>query len=219
MKYCDISRPGYATFEDKKAFRKVIKKAKIAFYRKIMDEAASAKDVFVMAKWHKSRGKFTSPPLKDPNDPDGPFAQSPESKGDFQARCLLANQSEIEDIPLTSPAVASTSLPFPKLTSEEISRSNVRAGNTTPGKDRIPIAVLRLAWPQIADLVQDLLQACLDTGHHSKCFRTTILAIIEKGRMVQWYTVLAVLPSRVWAALTHAPPETGESWFESSKTR
>ncbi|KAI1006406.1 hypothetical protein K3495_g1816 [Podosphaera aphanis] len=32
-------------------------------------------------------------------------------------------------------------------------------------------------------------------------------------RVVQWYTVLAVLPSRLWAASTHAPAETGESWF------
>ena len=38
------------------------------------------------------------------------------------------------------------------------------------------------------------------------------------GQMVQWYTVRAVLPSRVWAAWTCAPIETGESWFESSKT-
>lgn len=177
-KHRDISRTGYATFEDKKAFRKVIKKAKIAFYRKIMDEAASAKDVFNIAKWHKSRGKFTSPPLKDPNDPDGPLALSPESKGDLLARCLLANQSEVEDIPLTSPAVANASLPFPKLTSE-LSRAIVGANNTPPGKDRIPTAVLRLAWPKIADLVLDLFQACLDTGHHPKCFRTAILAIIE----------------------------------------
>ncbi|KAI0994497.1 hypothetical protein K3495_g13685 [Podosphaera aphanis] len=145
-----------------------------------MDEAASAKDIFNIAKWHKSRGKFTSPPLEDPNDPDGPPAQSPESKGDLLARCLLANQSEVEDIPLTSPAVASTPLPFPKLTSEELSRAIVRASNTTPGEDRIPTAVLRLAWPQISDLVLDLFQACLDTGHHPKCFRTAILAIIEK---------------------------------------
>ena len=40
----------------------------------------------------------------------------------------------------------------------------------------------------------------------------------ELGRMVVWYTVRAVLPSRVWVAEAHAPLETGESWFESSKT-
>ncbi|KAI1005358.1 hypothetical protein K3495_g2857 [Podosphaera aphanis] len=36
----------------------------------------------------------------------------------------------------------------------------------------------------------------------------------RQGRMVVWYTVRAVLPSRVWAAWTHAPLEIGESWFE-----
>ena len=44
------------------------------------------------------------------------------------------------------------------------------------------------------------------------------IAMIEMGRMVVWYTVRAVLPSRVWVAEAHAPLETGESWFESSKT-
>ena len=40
----------------------------------------------------------------------------------------------------------------------------------------------------------------------------------KESRMVVWYTVRAVLPSRVWVAEAHAPLETGESWFESSKT-
>ena len=31
----------------------------------------------------------------------------------------------------------------------------------------------------------------------------------DEGRIVQWYTVRAVLPSRVWVAWTHAPLETG----------
>ncbi|KAI1007244.1 hypothetical protein K3495_g977 [Podosphaera aphanis] len=80
-----------------------------------MDEAANAKTVFSIAKWHKSRGQFISSSLKDPNDPDRPVA---ESKGDLLARCLLFNQSEVEDIPLSSQAVASNPLPFLKVTSE-----------------------------------------------------------------------------------------------------
>ncbi|KAI0993803.1 hypothetical protein K3495_g14382 [Podosphaera aphanis] len=40
----------------------------------------------------------------------------------------------------------------------------------------------------------------------------------SRGRMVVWYTFRAILPSRVWVAEAHAPLETGESWFESSKT-
>ena len=46
----------------------------------------------------------------------------------------------------------------------------------------------------------------------------TINTYPVSGRMVVWYTVRAVLPSRVWVAEAHAPLETGESWFESSKT-
>lgn len=76
--------------------------------------------------------------------------------------------------------MSSTSFPFPVLTPEEISGAILGAGNTTPGKDRIPTAVLRLAWPHISDTVPSLFQACIDIGHHPQCFRTTILAIIGK---------------------------------------
>ncbi|KAI0991860.1 hypothetical protein K3495_g16327, partial [Podosphaera aphanis] len=76
--------------------------------------------------------------------------------------------------------VPRAALPFPELTLSEISRAILGAGNTTPGKDQIPTAVLRLAWPLISELILDLFQACIDTGYHPKCFRTAIVAIIEK---------------------------------------
>lgn len=66
----------------------------------------------------------------------------------------------------------------------EITNAILGAGNTTPGKDQIPTAVLRLAWPVISDLVRDLFQACIDVGHHPKCFRIAIVAIIGKPNKV-----------------------------------
>ncbi|KAI0998731.1 hypothetical protein K3495_g9465 [Podosphaera aphanis] len=42
--------------------------------------------------------------------------------------------------------------------------------------------IQRVVLVKWEDLVKDLFQACLDTGHHPKCFRTAILAIIEKPK-------------------------------------
>ena len=99
---------------------------------------------------------------------------------DLLARNLLTNQSEVDDIPLDSPAVAISSPPFPNLTTKEVSKAILSAGNTTPGNDQIATAFLRLAWPHISATILDLFQKCLDIGHHPKVFRTAIVAIIAK---------------------------------------
>ncbi|KAI0997513.1 hypothetical protein K3495_g10676 [Podosphaera aphanis] len=98
------------------------------------------------------------------------------------ARNLLTNHSDIEDIPFNAPTVAHKALPFPEIKASEVSNTILGAGNTTTGKDQIPTLILRLAWPHISALVHDLFQACLDNGHHPKCFRTTIVAIIAKPK-------------------------------------
>ncbi|KAI0999012.1 hypothetical protein K3495_g9183 [Podosphaera aphanis] len=89
-----------------------------------------------------------------------------------------------EDITLSTPTTARTTLPFSEITASEVSNAILGAGNTTPGKDQIPTGVLRLAWPLISTLVHELSQACLDTGYHPKFFRTATVAIIAKTNKV-----------------------------------
>ncbi|KAI0998011.1 hypothetical protein K3495_g10178 [Podosphaera aphanis] len=83
-------------------------------------------------------------------------------------------------MPLTSPAVAGVALPILELTLDELSNAVLNARNTTPGKDGIPAAVFRLAWPHISRLILELFQSCIDTGHHPQCFRTAIVIVIGK---------------------------------------
>ena len=99
---------------------------------------------------------------------------------DLLAQNLLTSQPEVDDIPLDSPAVAISSLPFPNLTTKEVSKAILSAGNTTLGNDQILTAILRLAWPHILATVLDLFQKCLDIDHHPKDFRIVIVAIIAK---------------------------------------
>lgn len=172
---------GFITDEAKKLLRKVTRQAKKSFYKKRLDEAATSKDVFDIAKWHKSTGSFRCPPLRDPSRPQGPLATSLEAKRDVLARNLLQNVAEASDIPLTAAAAPTiTTLPFPPITKQEVEKSILGAGNTTPGKDEIPTAVLRLGWPLLKEHVLKLFQACLQTGYHPSCFRTAILAILSK---------------------------------------
>lgn len=183
-RFKDISRYRTPTRDDRKAFRKVVKYAKASFFAKKLDEARNAKDAYEISKWHKSRGNFRTPPLVDPLNPKNEPAQTLEDKRDVIARNLLCNQSGTEDISYTAPTVSITTLPFPHITEAEVTRAILGVGTSTPGEDGISTAILRLAWPQISSTVINIFQSCLEVGYHPRCFRTAILAIIEKPNKI-----------------------------------
>jgi ribonuclease HI len=164
----------------KKDLRRAVRRAKQQFWQDKLEKATQAKDVFNMSKWHKSTGSFQTPPLKDPFHPNQPLATTLPEKRAVLARNLLQNPSEVEDIPLNSPAVPSAALPFPTILITDVERAILQTGNTAPGADEISTGVLQAAWPLVRDSILQLFQGCLRLGHHPKCFRQAILAIIQK---------------------------------------
>jgi hypothetical protein len=135
-----------------------------------------------MSKWHKSTGSFQTPPLRDPLSPELPPATTLLAKRAVLARNLLQNQAEAGDIPLDSPAVPQTALPFPEITITDIERTVLQTRNTSPGADEVPTTIPQLAWPQIKLRVLQLYQGCLQLCHQTKCFRQAILAILQKPK-------------------------------------
>lgn len=163
-----------------KGLRNAVRTAKRAFWREKIDNVTSAKEVFDMSKWHKSTGSYRSPPLKDLRFPDDPPASSLSAKRDVLVGNLLQNMAEVGDIPANSPAVPRGSLSFFKPTLEDIQEAILRANNTAPGADEITTRILQAAWPLIKTLVLSLFQGCLQIGHHPECFRSAVLAILQK---------------------------------------
>ncbi|EED11470.1 polymerase, putative [Talaromyces stipitatus ATCC 10500] len=142
--------------------------------------------VFDISKWHKSRGSYRSPPLKDPLRPDNPPAVSVQEKRDLLVRNLLQNTTEAGDIPLDCPAVPTTTLPFPEITMAQVEKSILKARNTAPGEDELQTNILKTAWPLIKDKILFLFQGCLRLGYHPKCFRHAILTILQKPSKEDW---------------------------------
>jgi hypothetical protein len=178
---CSQTRQLYRTGEcTRRDLRHAIRRAKRQFWQSKLDAAVQSKEVFNMSKWHRSTGSYRSPPLRDPSSPDQPPAVSLPDKRAVLVRNLLQNTAEAGDIPLDTPAVPSTSLPFPDVLDTDVERAILRTGNTAPGLDEIPTCILQIAWPLIKHLVCQLFQDCLRIGYHPKCFRQAILAIIQK---------------------------------------
>jgi hypothetical protein len=109
-----------------------------------------------MSKWHRSTGSYRSPPLRDPSSPDQPPAVSLPDKRAVLVRNLLQNTAEAGDIPLDTPVVLSTSLPFLDVLDTDVERAILRTGNTAPGLDEILTCILQTAWPLIKHLVCQL---------------------------------------------------------------
>lgn len=164
----------------KKEYRKIIKKAKEAFFRAKVEHASTSKDIFAVTKWHKSRGTYRSTPLVDPRNPERPLATTTEEKRQVLLNNLLSNPTEVCDIPFQAPTVPIRSVPFPTLTLQEIQNSLLRAGNTAPGSDEIPTCILKIAWPLIKESICVLFSGCLSIGHHPKCFRNATVVILQK---------------------------------------
>src|SRR5438045_1509558 len=160
--------------------RDTVRKAKRQYWEKKLDSAQEIKDVFGMTKWHKTTSAYCSPPFTDPQNLHLGLAASMEEKQDILVRNLLTNTAKAGDIPFNSPTMATRKINSPPITVADICKAILKAGNTAPGLDEIPTAVLKVAWPLIETRVHILFQACLDHGHHPAAFRTAILAIIPK---------------------------------------
>jgi hypothetical protein len=109
-------------------------------------------------KWHQSIRIYKSPPLKDPQYPENPPARSLEEKRNLLVSKLLINSAKARDISDTCPTAATRSINFPLITSEDVRKLVLEAGNTAPGADEIPTVILQAAWPLINNKVLVLFQ-------------------------------------------------------------
>ena len=95
-----------------------------------------------MTKWHQSTGIYRSPLLKDPSHLDNSPAKSIEEKRELLVAELLTSKAEAGDIPSDTPTAATRHIDFPLITAEDARKTVIEAGNTAPGADEVPTAIL-----------------------------------------------------------------------------
>ncbi|OHW96943.1 endonuclease reverse transcriptase [Colletotrichum incanum] len=157
-----------------------LRRSKDTYWRGKIAAASTGKDVFEMVGWHKAKGSFQTPPLRDRSNPTTLTSQ-PKEKRDLFARILLRNAAISADIPAETPGPRlEANLPFPRVTKDEVQTSIFSARSTTPGSDGITTAVLKTAWPVIEDIVFWLYSGCVREGWHPTCFKEAILVILPK---------------------------------------
>src|SRR5271165_482717 len=98
-----------------------------------------------MTKWHKLTGAYCSPLFIDLQNLSIGLVADIDKKRNILVCNLLTNTAEVGDIPFDLPTTATCNIEFPPVTVTDIRKSILGAGNTTPGLDEIPTAILKAA--------------------------------------------------------------------------
>jgi hypothetical protein len=89
--------------------------------------------------------RIPEPPSKDPQHLEKPPAKSLEEKRELLVSKLLTNKAEAGDIPFDTPTAATRKIDFPPISTEDVRKAVIEAGNTAPGVDEVPTAILQAA--------------------------------------------------------------------------
>lgn len=162
--------------EAKKTLRKVVKQL---YYQKVISDLDS-KTVFKAIRWPNSIRRYTTPPIELA---DGTLATSNQEK-----------QYALKTALLTPPVIPETAEPEPivnletesrigiaawkSLTLQEVELAILHTGNTSPGVDEIPAAIIRKCWLTYKKEITWLFSLCLEEGYHPAAFKTAILCAL-----------------------------------------
>jgi ribonuclease HI/endonuclease/exonuclease/phosphatase family metal-dependent hydrolase len=171
----NIAEEGDDVREADKKFRKLLHKVRGSHFSSLIANVSDSKDLFKMAKWGNSTGRFGATVLKDPQ---GKLHVSATERAELLRSTHLPNDRSAEDIePMPSRDPREN---WKDVTRHEVEQAMLHAKNTAPGEDEIAPNVYKRAWPFVGELITRFFQVCLRRGYHPKPFRSARICVINK---------------------------------------
>jgi len=164
----------------RRAFRKVVRKAKRDYWRNMIESAEKPADLFRVVSWHKLTAGPSSPPITVGNR----VYETQLEKATALRKATLERRTADSDIPnpwdiAVTPQRAD--IPFThEVTPEEAEACTVGTRSSSPGFDTLTVRLMKACWPVIGEPVRALFQRCLLTGHHPRPFKTAEVVMIPK---------------------------------------
>ncbi len=165
------------------AFRATAQKAKRAYWRGLVQSAASYPEIYRVVQWHKHQPRYLSPPLRAP---DGTHATDPAAKSRLLQESLLHRAQMDKDIPYDTPAVPARAVPWAPIQEAEAYAATCQVSATTPGIDEIPVQAIQKAWKLLGPRITHLYQACLRQGVHPRTFKDARVVVLPKTGNRDW---------------------------------
>lgn len=175
---------------------KVVKKAKAAYFRDVIDHLDSPKDVFKAVKWTQLEQHFKSPPLRDAN---GETVAITRQKMDLLFESHVPETGP-RDLPERQFSPTCTWDTWAPLKQDEVRKAILKPTNTTPGVDSIPNEALKLSWNHMGHLITSFFNLSLGWGIYPDDMKLTRLCVIPKGGKrdrsnPKSYRLIALLPT------------------------
>lgn len=164
--------------EERKEFRRVVRRAKRSHFCERVNQAASLREVYEVVRWHKHTVRQQTPPLQSDA---GPVAH-PDQKAELLRATLLDRQLDATDVdPDAAPLpVPPRRIAWSPISQEEARRSVCQTKSSTPGIDEIPVAVLTEVWPYMGNRITALFQSCVRAQVHPTAFKQAEVVILPK---------------------------------------
>ena len=156
------SRGPQCATQEKHQLRKATRAAKRAFWKEQINQADTAAKVHRLARWHKTTGRYRSPPISDGNN----IATSPAEKANLLKEVILDRSQAYNTTPDQNPTPQRETIPWTEISTQEVHDALLGASSSTPGIDEIPVKVLRIAWPILQDRITHLYKNCINQGRH-----------------------------------------------------
>lgn len=155
-----------------------LRRSRSQYYNNRTEAARSASDVSKLTHWARRPFSALSGPLVNPST--GTVLTTITEKQDLLMSSFTDSADlASDDLSVPSPLPPSH-LPFPPLSTQEVTRACLNVSSTTPGSDAISLKPLNLAWPLIHSHILALFQACVNLGHHPSPFKHATMIVIPK---------------------------------------
>ena len=148
--------------QEQQHLRRVTRAAKKAFWNEQINSADSPTKVYKITNWHKSTGRYRSPPITEGSR----TATTPAEKAKLLKEVILDCAQQFTNPPELPPSPQREQIPWSDVSTQEVHAALLGATSTSPGIDEIPLRVLRLAWPIIQDHITSLYRSCITQGYH-----------------------------------------------------
>lgn len=162
--------------EARKTLYNTMENSRRQYYDERINSLLDVRGVAKFTQWRKRPFPVASPPLRHPA---GEYVEEIPDKQRLLFDAFSAATPGQEDTNI-SPTFFPGNLPFPEVTEHETRISCLNVSSSTPGQDGIPVSLLKLAWPDIAERVTRLFQGALTVGHHPSSFKTARVVTIPK---------------------------------------
>ncbi|KAF7134039.1 hypothetical protein CNMCM5793_005619 [Aspergillus hiratsukae] len=146
------------------SFQDIIRKAKRAYWKHIIDGVKDDKDLYNVLSWHK-----LTPSLKAP-----PSALRAAVLGRFN------EADDLDEDPLND-WTGTGHLPWDTAVSiEEVEKNTIGVTRTSPGTDRVTVRLLKACWIHIRDALHALYNRCLALCHFPSSWKLAEVAMLPK---------------------------------------